>query len=85
MRRIRLSLYVALALCALAYSASVARAEPCTVAVGVHNHASVWLKGQKLASCDSAAGCTGGCRLHRSGRRAPACRDPGPKRSAGRQ
>jgi hypothetical protein len=57
MRRIRLSLYVALALCALAYSASVARAEPCTVAVGVNNHASVWLKGQKLASCDSATGC----------------------------
>jgi hypothetical protein len=57
MRRIRLSLYVALALSALAYSASVARAEPCTVAVGVKNHASIWLKGQKLASCDSAMGC----------------------------
>jgi hypothetical protein len=57
MRRIRLSLYVALALCALAYSASVARAEPCTIGLAVHNNASIWLKGQKLATCTSATGC----------------------------
>ena len=57
MRRIRLSLCVALAASALAYSASVAQAEPCTVGLAVHNHASIWLKGKKLASCDSATGC----------------------------
>lgn len=57
MRRIRLSLCVALAASALAYSASVARAEPCAIGLGVHNNASIWLKGKKLASCAGAMGC----------------------------
>jgi hypothetical protein len=55
MRRYWLSVCVALALAGVA--CSTARAEPCTVGVWVHNHASIWLKGQKLASCDSATGC----------------------------
>jgi hypothetical protein len=57
MRRYRLSLYLALALVGLAFAGSSVRAEPCTVGLGVHNHAWILLKGQKLAQCTSANGC----------------------------
>jgi hypothetical protein len=57
MRRYRLSLSFALALAGLAYAGSNVRAEPCAVGLWVHNHATILLKGKKLASCDSATGC----------------------------
>ena len=57
MRRFRFSLYVALALSALAYAGSAAQAEPCAVGLTVHNHAWITLKGKKLAQCTGAAGC----------------------------
>ena len=57
MRRYRIPLYFALALAGLAYSGSIASAEPCTIGLGVHNHASILLKGKKLAQCQGAMGC----------------------------
>jgi hypothetical protein len=57
MSRLRLSLYLALALVGLALAGSSVQAEPCTVGLGVHNHAWIVLKGQKLAQCTSTAGC----------------------------
>jgi hypothetical protein len=57
MRHIKLSLCLAVALSALAYSASAVRAEPCTIGLGVHNHAWILLKGKKLAQCQGAMGC----------------------------
>ena len=58
MRRIRFSLYVALALSALAYSGSAVKAEPCTVGLNVHSHAWILYKGKKLARCESGSpGC----------------------------
>ena len=56
MRRYRIPLYFALALAGLAYSGSIASAEPCTIGLGVHNHAWVLLKGKKLAQCQGAMG-----------------------------
>lgn len=55
MRRYWLPVCVALAMAGVAYS--TAQAEPCTIGLAVHNHATVWLKGQKLATCASATGC----------------------------
>lgn len=57
MRRYRFSMYLALALVGVAYSASTASAEPCTVGLNVHSHATILLKGKKLTTCDGANGC----------------------------
>lgn len=57
MRRYRLSMYLALALVGLAFAGTSVRAEPCTVGLGVHNHAWIVLKGKKLAQCNGNAGC----------------------------
>ena len=54
-----LSVCCALALVGLVYSGSNARAESCAVQLSVNNHASIWLKGKKLAQCQSGAG---GCK-----------------------
>ena len=53
----RCSLCFALALAALAFGGSSVRAEPCTVGLGVHNHAWILLKGKKLAQCTGDKGC----------------------------
>jgi hypothetical protein len=57
MRRFRLPLFFALAFSVLAYAASSARAEPCTIGLGVHNNAWILLKHKKLAQCQGAMGC----------------------------
>jgi hypothetical protein len=58
MRRIRLALCAALALSAFGYSGSSAWAGACAVQLAVHNHASIWLNGKRLAQCVSgASGC----------------------------
>ena len=57
MRRLRLSLSVALAVSALAYAGSAAQAEPCKVGLTVHNHASILFHHKRVAQCQGAAGC----------------------------
>jgi len=57
MRRIRLSLCVAVALSALAYSGAQAAGLNCAVGITVNNKASIWLHHPKLASCSGAFGC----------------------------
>ena len=57
MRRYRLSLCLALALAAVSYAGSNARAEPCAVGLNVHNHAWILYKHKKLAQCQSGPGC----------------------------
>ena len=57
MRRIRLSLCVAVALSALAYSGAQAAGLNCAVGITVNNKASIWLHHHKIAACSNAAGC----------------------------
>jgi hypothetical protein len=58
MRRFRLSMSLALALSAIAYSG--AQALPlisCAVGVSVHDHARITLKGKTLTTCSGSMGC----------------------------
>jgi hypothetical protein len=57
MRRIRLSLCLALAMSGLAFSAAQALPGVCAVGLSVHNHARITLHGKTLTSC--AAGANG--------------------------
>jgi hypothetical protein len=57
MRRIRLSLCVAVALSALAYSGAQAAGINCAVNFPAHNGSSLWLHHHKIASCSGAYGC----------------------------
>ena len=57
MRRIGLSLGLALAMSALAYTAADAYGLNCAVGVSVNNHARIVLKHKTLATCASATGC----------------------------
>ncbi|HZC54851.1 MAG TPA: hypothetical protein VE396_02225 [Xanthobacteraceae bacterium] len=57
MRRIRLSLCVAVALSALAYSGAQAAGLNCAVGISVNNKATIWLHHKKIAWCSGAFGC----------------------------
>jgi hypothetical protein len=58
MRRIKLSLCLALALSGLTYSGAQAASLACAVGMNVHNHAWILLHHHRLAQCVSgAAGC----------------------------
>jgi hypothetical protein len=57
MRRIRLSLCVAVALSALAYSGAQAAGINCAVVYPTDGKATLWLHHHKIASCGNAAGC----------------------------
>ena len=58
MRRLRLSLCLALALSGLSYSVANAWPLNCAVGLSVHNHARIVLNGKTLAQCQSGAnGC----------------------------
>ncbi len=57
MRRIRLSLCLAVAMSALAYSGAQAVGLNCAVGITVNNNASIWLHHKKIASCSGAFGC----------------------------
>ena len=57
MRRIRLSLCLAVAMSALAYTGAQAAGINCAVNYAVHNGATLWLHHHKIASCSGANGC----------------------------
>lgn len=58
MRRLGLSLFLALALSGAGYSGAQAWPLSCAVGLSVHNHARIMLKGKTLAQCQSgASGC----------------------------
>jgi hypothetical protein len=57
MRRIRLAMYVAVAMSALAFSGAQAAGLNCAVGYVVHPNATLWLHHHKIASCAGAAGC----------------------------
>jgi hypothetical protein len=57
MRRIRLSLCLAVAMSAFAYSGAQAIGLNCAVGYVVHPNATLWLHHVKIASCGGAAGC----------------------------
>ncbi|HEX3939078.1 MAG TPA: hypothetical protein VHX43_16355 [Xanthobacteraceae bacterium] len=58
MRRIGLSVGLALALSGLAFSGSASAAWPaCAVGTSVNNHARIMLNHKMIASCSGASGC----------------------------
>ena len=57
MRRIGVSLCLAVAMAALAFSAAQAAGLNCAVGITVHDKASIWLHHKKIAACAGAMGC----------------------------